>query len=242
MRTYQDELSHSRARHCACMTMCQHSRDSLFRERASWRPCPPAASPLPPLELPPARLRRIWRRRCVRLPPIPRASRRPFRVPGDRRRSVRRERADPAARVGPRRAGAGSAVGGSPPWAPRTRVSDSYLILIHDVELEETHMAPTVAGLSLSLFFRSDVAAAASHGAHGAVSSVAAIAHWGTHESASESSHIVADRTGPSPVGHALPVAASFAVPTPAEGGRARLFRNGLARLLRPLGREWRTI
>jgi len=45
------------------------------------------------------------------------------------------------------------------------------LILIHDVELEETHMAPTVAGLSLSLFFRSDVAAAASHGAHGAVSS-----------------------------------------------------------------------
>jgi hypothetical protein len=166
MRTYQDELSHSRARHCACTTMCQHSRDSLFRGRASWRPCPPAASPLPPLELPPARLRRIWRRRCVRLPPTPRASRRPFRVPGDRRRSVRRERADPAARVGrPRTAGAEA--------PPRTRVSDSdsYLILIHDVELEETHMAPTVAGLSLSLFFRSDVAAAASHGAHGAVSS-----------------------------------------------------------------------
>ena len=45
----------------------------------------------------------------------------------------------------------------------------------------------------------------------------AAIAHWGTHESTSESSHIVADRTGPSPVGHALPVAASFAVPTPAK-------------------------
>jgi len=170
MRTYQDELSHSRARHCACMTMCQHSRDSLFRGRASWRPCPPAASPLPPLELPPARLRRIWRRRCVRLPPTPRASRRPFRVPGDRRRSVRRERADPAARVERRVPGwrRGGTAGG-----PRrgTRVSDSYLILIHDVELEETHMAPTVAGLSLSLFFRSDVAAAASHGAHGAVSS-----------------------------------------------------------------------
>jgi len=110
MRTYQDELSHSRARHCACMTMCQHSRDSLFRGRASWRPCPPAASPLPaPLELPPARLRRIWRRRCVRLPPTPRASRRPFRVPGDRRRSVRRERADPAARVGRPRGGGAAA-------------------------------------------------------------------------------------------------------------------------------------
>lgn len=169
MRTYQDELSHSRARHCACMTMCQHSRDSLFRGRASWRPCPPAASPLPPLELPPARLRRIWRRRCVRLPPTPRASRRPFRVPGDRRRSVRRERADPAAR--PCGVEAGRVSGGTAGGRRGTRVSDSYLKLIHDVELEETHMAPTVAGLSLSLFFRSDVAAAASHGAHGAVSS-----------------------------------------------------------------------
>lgn len=173
MRTYQDELSHSRARHCACMTMCQHSRDSLFRGRASWRPCPPAPPPpSPPRCLPSS---------CLRRASVASGGVAAF---GCLRPHVR-----PAARfVCPEIVGAASVenaptpprggAGGS--WddrgaeaPPRTRVSDSdsYLILIHDVELEETHMAPTVAGLSLSLFFRSDVAAAASHGAHGAVSS-----------------------------------------------------------------------
>jgi len=168
MRTYQDELSHSRARHCACMTMCQHSRDSLFRGRASWRPCPPAPPPpSPPRCLPSS---------CLRRASVASGGVAAF---GCLRPHVR-----PAARfVCPEIVGAASVENAPTPprgWdeatrgaeaPPRTRVSDSYLILIHDVELEETHMAPTVAGLSLSLFFRSDVAAAASHGAHGAVSS-----------------------------------------------------------------------
>ena len=62
--------SHSSVRHCACMSMCQHSRDCQLQGRA--RPCPPAARspPVSPRTSPLARGRR--RRRCgLRCPPAP---------------------------------------------------------------------------------------------------------------------------------------------------------------------------
>ena len=234
MRTYQDELSHSRARHCACMTMCQHSRDSLFRGRASWRPCPPA----PPRCLPSSCLRRasvasggVAAFGCLR-PHVRPAAR--FVCPEIvGAASVENAPTPPRGRAGWKRVGWDR--GGSP--------RDPGFRFIFEINTRcrtgrNTHGAHRRGPLAFALFQERRRGGRQPRCARSR--QLSPRYHTGARMSpTSESSHIVADRTGPSPVGHALPVAASFAVPTPAEGGRARLFRNGRAQ---PLGREWRTI